>query len=91
MATRELYRTTRFKKDLKRAHKRNKDPEQLRALLDLLLGGERLPERYRAHRLSGEWSGLWECHIEPDWLLVWMEDEESVTLIRTGSHADLFG
>ena len=87
---RELYRTTRFKKDWKQARKRHRDSDKLQVVLELLVAGEKLPERVRAHRLSGEWSGFWECHLEPDWLLIWMEDETAVTLVRTGSHADLF-
>jgi mRNA interferase YafQ len=47
--------------------------------------------RYRPHRLSGNWNRFWECHIEPDWLLIWDEDETALILVRTGTHADLFG
>ncbi|MYK57872.1 MAG: type II toxin-antitoxin system YafQ family toxin, partial [Rhodospirillaceae bacterium] len=45
----------------------------------------------RMHRLSGDWFRAWECHIEPDWLLIWRIDDDSLVLIRTGTHADLFG
>jgi len=50
-----------------------------------------LPTAYRAHKLSSEWKGLWECHIEPDWLLIDQVTANEVLLIRTGSHRDLFG
>ena len=86
-----LRTTTRFEKDLKRSAKRNKDLTKLWSLVEYLLSGQRLESRYRQHRLSGTWSFYWECHIEPDWLLIWGSDGESVTLVRTGTHSDLFG
>jgi mRNA interferase YafQ len=49
-----------------------------------------LPPSYHPHRLSREWSGVWECHIEPDWLLIYAVTDREVILIRTGSHRDLF-
>jgi mRNA interferase YafQ len=49
-----------------------------------------LPEGYSPHTLSGEWKGVWECHIESDWLLIYVITQEEVVLLRTGSHADLF-
>ena len=52
--------------------------------------GAALPARCWRHKLSGEWDRLWECHLEPDWLLIWDETEEHLTLTRTGTHADLF-
>ncbi|MGH6922014.1 MAG: type II toxin-antitoxin system RelE/ParE family toxin, partial [Geminicoccaceae bacterium] len=60
-------------------------------IVELLVRGEQLPPRCRRHRLSGEWNRLWECRIEPDWLLIWDETDEMLTLVRTGTHADLFG
>ncbi len=85
-----LLTTGRFERDLKRARRRGKDIEKLHALVDLLLAGEQLPSRCRPHPLSGCWKGFWECHIEPDWLLIWKQDEDSLTLVRTGTHSDLF-
>jgi mRNA interferase YafQ len=55
-----------------------------------IAGSRRCPAGPLPHRLSGEWNRLWECHIEPDWLLIWDETEEKLTLVRTGTHADLF-
>ena len=49
-----------------------------------------LAPKHRAHRLQGNMQGLWECHIEPDWLLVWDEDDKQLILVRCGTHADLF-
>ena len=86
-----LRTTTRFEKDLNRSAKRNKDLTKLWSLVEHLLSGQRLESRYRQHRLSGTWSSYWECHIEPYWLLIWGSDGESVTLVRTGTHSDLFG
>ena len=88
---RELYTTTPFKKDIKRASRRGKDPKKLQQIIDKLVSNEPLDMRNRPHDLSGYWSDCRECHIEPDWLLIWREDEGSVTLMRTGTHADLFG
>lgn len=88
---REVRATTQFKKDFKRARRRGKDPEKLSEVVGKLVAGEPLGPRNRPHFLSGEWFPCRECHIEPDWLLIWEEDENSVTLIRTGTHSDLFG
>lgn len=86
-----LLRTTRqFDRDLRRARRRGKTPDKLWEIVELLVRGEPLPLRCRRHRLSGQWNRLWECHIEPDWLLIWDEAEQTLTLVRTGTHADLF-
>ncbi len=87
---RELLITTLFKKDIKRARKRGKNPGKLRNIVNKLLANEPLDKKFRSHRLVGNMAPYMECHIEPDWLLVWNEDEQSVTLIRTGTHSDLF-
>ena len=87
---RKLRTTAQFKRDLKRAGKRGKDPDKLRRVVAKLVADEPLDRLNKPHRLLGAWSPCWECHIEPDWLLIWDEDEESVTLIRTGTHSDLF-
>jgi len=71
--------------------KRGASQEKLNAVLNLLMNNESLPVRYRPHRLSGEWKGFSECHIEPDWLLIYDLDEpEVLALHRTGTHSDLF-
>ena len=85
-----LLTTKRFERDLKRAKSRGKDLERLWRVVDRLLNERSLEARYRPHRLSGVRSGSWECHIEPDWLLIWSRDEDALVLVRTGTHSDLF-
>jgi mRNA interferase YafQ len=87
---RSLRTTKQFERDLRRAKRRGKKLDRMWAIVDLLLRGERLPDRCRRHRLSGALARFWECHLEPDWLLILDETEEAVTLARTGTHADLF-
>ena len=88
---RELILTTRFRRDLRRAARRGKDERSLREILDRLVAGELLEPHHRAHQLTGNMAPLWECHIENDWLLVWDEDETTVTLMQAGTYSDIFG
>lgn len=81
--------TTRFKKDFKRMRKRGRDTEKLKMLINLLVAEEPLPEHYRDHILVGNYVGRRECHIEPDWLLIYKLTATEIILERTGSHADL--
>lgn len=83
---------TRFKRDLKLIKKQGKDTEKLDYVVDLLANGETLPEKYRDHALVGEYEGCRECHIQPDWLLIYeiIENDLILYLTRTGSHSDLF-
>ena len=67
-----------------------KDFEELRAAVDLLAENDELAAGYSPHKLTGEWKGAWECHIESDWLLVYEVTEREVILIRTGTHSELF-
>lgn len=87
---REVIRSTQFKRDVKRAEKRGKDMAKLRELILLLVQGSSLPPRYRDHALGGEWKHHRDCHIEPDWLLLYKVDGNDLYLVRTGTHADLF-
>ena len=80
----------RFLRDLKLARKRGKDLRKIQAVIDALARGEKLAERHRPHLLKGDMRGLFECHVEPDWLLIWDQDDEHLYLIRCGTHADLF-
>jgi mRNA interferase YafQ len=84
--------SSKFRKDLKRARRRGKDLEKLKTPVGLLLAQKPLPERYRDHRLAGPYAGYRDCHIEPDWLLIYKVDLQggTLTLVRTGTHADLF-
>ncbi len=86
----QIIQSNRFKRDYKRIRKRGLNPKKLEAILGLLLADQPLPERCRPHKLSGEYSGFWECHIEPDWLLIYDITPEFLELAAMGSHADLF-
>ena len=90
---RDIVWTTRFKKDYKLAMKRHLDIELLDDIIRALSRGETLPEKNKDHELNGDWAGHRECHIQPDWLLVYRIDGDILvlTLARTGTHADLFG
>ena len=89
----EIVWTTRFKKDYKLAMKRNMDMDLLDDIIRKLARGETLPDKNKDHDLSGDWVGHRECHILPDWLLIYKIDESVLvlTLTRTGTHSDLFG
>lgn len=84
--------TSRFQKDLKKAQKRGLDLELLAEVIKKLAAGEELPPRNRDHALIGDYSGCRECHIQPDWLLIYEAEQEELFLylIRTGIHSDLF-
>ena len=84
--------TTQFKKDYKLAKRQNKDIQLLKDLVALLADGRSLPEKYNDHSLQGNWKGFRECHILPDWLLIYKQEQDVLvlTMVRTGSHSDLF-
>ncbi|OIO30172.1 MAG: type II toxin-antitoxin system mRNA interferase toxin, RelE/StbE family [Nitrospirae bacterium CG_4_10_14_3_um_filter_44_29] len=85
--------TKQFRKDIKRVEKSgNKDIEKLKAIIRLLLDSKQLDLSYRDHNLKGNFKDRRECHIEPDWLLVYKlnKKEKTMTFERTGSHADIF-
>ena len=86
--------TGQFKKDYKLAVKRGCDPKELEKVITLLVNEQPLPEKYRDHALTNprDYKDMRECHIEPDWLLVYKVVKETLILrlIRTGSHSDLF-
>lgn len=88
----QLVTTTQFRKDIKRAKKRGLNLKKLETILDTLLREEPLDEKHRDHALVGNYLGFRECHIEPDWLLVYAIDKGQLILTasRTGSHSDLF-
>lgn len=88
----EIKYTTQFKKDYKLAKRRNMKLQILKDVVTKLANGEQLETKYRDHALSGDWIGHRECHLLPDWLLVYrIEDDVLVlTLTRTGTHSDLF-
>jgi mRNA interferase YafQ len=82
--------TKQFKKDVKRMRKRGKDLEKVKAVIDLLVAEEPLPPKNRDHKLGGNWIGRRDCHIEPDWILIYKLTEDELLLERTGTHSDLF-
>lgn len=84
--------TKQFKTDYKLCQKRGLPGAEIEAILRKLLQGTRLAERHRDHVLKGEYNGFGECHIRPDWLLIYSKDEPSKVLafVRTGTHSDLF-
>ena len=84
--------TSKYRKDVKTAAKRNYDLRLLEAVIDLLATGEPLPTVYHDHPLIGEYKGCRECHILPDWLLIYQIADSQLLLIltRTGTHSDLF-
>lgn len=88
----ELVYTHQFKRSLRRCVKRGLDVLLLKEVVEVLRKGETLPAKYRAHRLSGKYANCWECHIQPDWLLLWeiKDGELLLILLDTGSHADFF-
>ena len=81
---------TKFVKDLERAKKRGRDLTKLSAIINLLLEEEPLPAKYKNHKLQGGYKDCWECHIEPDWLLIYVKTKTEIIFARTGTHSDLF-
>lgn len=92
MSKYQLVVTSKFKKDARRALKRGKDVRKLDAAINCLLAGDTLPDPMRDHELSGNYGGHRECHLEPDWLLIYRIDHGTLilTAVRTGTHSDLF-
>lgn len=85
-----LSQTSQFRKDIKRARNRGKDLAKLKSVIDLLLASQPLPPKHRDHQLGGNWAGHRDCHIEPDWLLIYKVLDNEIRLERTGAHSDLF-
>ena len=82
--------TNQFERDLQRARKRGKEIDKLKTVMSALINEQVLPERNRDHPLVGNYRGRRECHIEPDWLLIYKLQENGIIFERTGTHADLF-
>ena len=92
MAKYRYLATTQFKKDVKLCIKRGIPMDALRSVIEQLLESGQLPARYKPHKLSGLLKGLWECHIQSDWLLIWEQRDEELIMVmtRTGTHSDVF-
>jgi mRNA interferase YafQ len=84
--------TNKFDKSLKLCKKRNYDLSLLQVVIDILQKEGKLPQKYKSHKLSGNYQDCWECHIKPDWLLVWKQNDTELILLLldTGTHSDLF-
>ena len=82
---------TKFKKDTQRLQKQHKDMDKLKSVIDLLIQDIPLPEIYRDHPLHNSWQGFRDCHIEPDWVLIYQKSKDTLTLVlaRSGSHSEL--
>ena len=88
----ELKPTNQFKKDVRLAKKRGYNLQRLERVIDILAEGQQLDSKYRDHELIGDYVGFRECHIQPDWLLIYRYENSELYLIllRTGTHSDLF-
>jgi mRNA interferase YafQ len=84
--------TNRFEKELKLCKKRGYNMELIQKVISILSNTGKLPEKYKPHKLSGNYDNCWECHIKGDWLLIWMQNDQELTLLftNTGTHSDLF-
>lgn len=87
---RDIHDCNAFRKDVKRIQKRAKRMQKLYGIVEMLANDKSLSARHRPHRLINEWEGCWECHIEPDWLLIYEYSDAVLHLHRTGTHSDLF-
>jgi len=90
LTARNLISGAQFRRDVKLAQRRGKDLTKLRELILLLTEGSPLPPRYKDHPLTGEWKHHRDCHLEPDWLLIYKIHGDDLYLVRTGTHSDLF-
>lgn len=88
----EVKPTSKFQRDIKRAERRGYDMSLLTNVIKMLAAGEMLPKKFKDHDLSGDYAGCRECHITPDWLLIYRISQEKLILVlsRTGTHSDLF-
>ena len=86
-----IRQSTRFRRDAKRLQRQKKTMSRLEIAIETLAAQEPLTEQYRDHALVGNWKGFRECHIQPDWLLIYRIEGEELRLARTGSHIELFG
>ena len=85
-----LSQTRQFTRDVKRMVKRGKDLVKLKSIVSILVEGLPLEPKHRDHPLTGNWRKRRDCHVEPDWILIYSTDDEILRLERTGSHNDLF-
>ena len=88
----EIIYTGQFRRSLKLCVRRGLNIQDFKTVLDILQEKGSLPSEYRPHKLRGKYKDCWECHINPDWLMIWQQDDQQLRLILvdTGSHSDLF-
>lgn len=88
----QILTTNHFEKDVVRCKKRGLNLNDLKEAMRILAENGKLPPLYKPHKLSGKYTGCWECHIKPDWLLIWQQNDTVLTLLflNTGTHSDLF-
>jgi len=88
----KLKTSKKFEKDFVKCIKRNYNIEPLEKVLGILEISGKLPQTYKPHQLSGIYKGYWECHLKPDWLLIWRQNDTTkvIELVRTGTHSDIF-
>jgi len=82
--------TKQFDRDLKRMLKRGRKPDKIKLIISRLINEERLEPKYKDHKLVGNFEGRRECHIAPDWLLIYKLEKEMIIFERTGTHSDIF-
>ncbi len=87
----EIRTTSVFVGDLRRVKKQGKDLDKLEAIVTALQAQKQLPARCHPHPLRGAWEGHWDCHVAPDWIVLYKLTGDALVLVRTGSHAELFG
>ncbi len=85
-----LQRTKQFKKDVRRLQRQGKDFTIMKEVIEKLCAGKRLEKRYCEHELRGKYKGVKECHLKPDWLLIYEQTDTTIKLRRTGNHSELF-
>jgi mRNA interferase YafQ len=85
----KVFYTSQFKKDFKRLKRQQKDISKFAAIVDVLASGKLLDRKFKEHRLAGEWKNHRDCHIEPDWILIYRITENELILERMGSHSEL--
>jgi mRNA interferase YafQ len=88
----KIQTTHQFEKEVSRCKKRGLNLAELKEAMRILAETGKLPPKYKAHKLKGKYTGCWECHIKPDWLLIWQQNDTVLTLLflNTGTHSDLF-
>ena len=86
----EVVHKSKFERDIQRVKKRRKDMKKIKEVMAFLVHKKTIAAKYRNHKLVGDYKGYWECHIEPDWLLIYKKTATAIIFVRTGSHADLF-